>query len=191
MTPLAPKAPGFNHIVQSEDFPETQAAIAVAVQVLEEVGADPAIAALPEEVDVLHVADLAISIRVQCEEETPCQSLKVSRGIVVVSYSNLMKFFHCFLWGEPVITCESVTLSYQSTGFIEEFNNREINLLYWVVLKWNLSMTKPPSIKQNKKEKEFGSYPLSPSYQKIFMNYWTTNKNNTIFVIIHQATTYE
>jgi len=69
---LAPKAPGFNHVVQSEHFPETQAAIAVAVQVLEEVGADPAIAALPEEVDVLHVTDLAISIRVQCEEETPC-----------------------------------------------------------------------------------------------------------------------
>ena len=74
-----------------------------------------------------------------------------------------------------MITCESVTLSYQSTGFIEEFNNREINLLYWVVLKWNLSMTKPPFIKRNKKEKEFGSYSLSLSYQKIFMN-WTQKK---------------
>ena len=72
MTPLAPNAPGFNHIVQSDHFPETQAAVAIAVQVLKEVGTNPGVAALPEEADELHVADSAIPICVQCEEEVPC-----------------------------------------------------------------------------------------------------------------------
>lgn len=72
LTALAPNvAPGFDHVVQGEDLPEIQAAVAVAVQVHEEVGSDPAVALL-EELDVLREADSAISVGVQCEVEVPC-----------------------------------------------------------------------------------------------------------------------
>jgi hypothetical protein len=72
LTALAPKAaPGFDHVVQGEDLPEIQAAVAVAVQVHEEVGSDPAVALL-EELHVLRVADSPISVGVQCEVEVPC-----------------------------------------------------------------------------------------------------------------------
>jgi hypothetical protein len=72
LTALAPNAaPGFDHVVQGEDLPEIQAAVAVAVQVHEEVGSDPAVALL-EELYVLRVADSAISVGVQCEVEVPC-----------------------------------------------------------------------------------------------------------------------
>ncbi|PON94861.1 hypothetical protein TorRG33x02_093740, partial [Trema orientale] len=77
-TPVTPNCPSFDDVIESEDFPEVEAAVAIGIELREHVRVDPVIAILLEEPGELRVTDSLITVCVHGSEKVGGQMLVVS-----------------------------------------------------------------------------------------------------------------